>query len=299
MVKMPTFLIIGAARSGTTALYQYMKQHPEIFMSERKESNFFAYENEILDCLGPGADYINNSINNLRDYKGLFEGVSGERAVGEASPLYLYSEKAPGRIHHHIPEVKLIAILRNPIEQAFSHFLYAKRQMLEPLEDFSAALEVQVERKEKCWQPMFQYSRFPTYYQQLKRFYNYFPEHQIKIYIYEEFENDPRAVLSDIYSFVGVDRNFLSSLDHRPNVGGVPKNRFLQDIVMRPHLLTALAGRLVREKTKRRIRDAVSDRNLQTPAFPEVAKNYLKKELREEILNLQTLLNRDLSDWLQ
>lgn len=197
---MPTFLIIGAARSGTTALYEYMRQHPEIFMSERKQSNFFAFENKVIDCSGPGADYINNSINNLPDYCRLFESVSGEKAIGEASPLYLYSDKTPERIRHRIPEVKLIAILRNPIEQAFSHFLYAKRQMLEPLDDFGVALRSEGERKRKNWQPLFQYSQFPKYYQQLERYYDVFPESQIKVFTYEEFEKYPQSVLTDIYS---------------------------------------------------------------------------------------------------
>lgn len=299
MGKMPTFLVIGAARSGTTALYMYMKQHPDIFMSEHKETNFFAYENESLDCSGPGADYINNSTTSLADYQRFFEGVSGERATGEASPLYLYSEKAPRRIRHHLPDVKLIAILRNPIEQAFSHFLYAKRQMLEPLDDFTSALKSEGERKRKCWQPLFQYSQFPKYFEQLERYYDMFHESQIRVYSYEEFVENPQSVLSDIYSFLGVDKDYVSDFSYRPNAGGIPKSRFLQNIVMKPYLVTGLVGRLIPEEIKRRIRDAVSDRNLEKPRFPGAAKDYLKKELREDILKLQVLLNRDLSAWLQ
>lgn len=299
MANMPTFLIIGAARSGTTALYLNMKKHPEIFMSEKKEPNFFAYENELLDCAGPGADYINNSTTRLADYQKLFEDVSDESAIGEASPLYLYSEKAALQIHHHSPDVKLIAILRNPIDQAFSHFLYAQRQMLEPLDDFMSALLAQKERKRERWQPLFQYSRFPRYYEQLRRYYEVFSENQVKIYTYDEFEHSPRSVLSDIYSFIGVDQGFQSDLSFRPNLGGIPRNRFLQDLIMQPHLLTRLAGWLVPEEMKRRVRDAVSARNLVKPPFPEDAKIHLQKELHDEILKLQDLLKRDLSAWLQ
>ncbi len=113
---MPTFLVIGAARSGTTALYTYLKQHPMVFMSSVKETNFYAFEGEKLECRGPGADYINNSITNLANYRELFAMASNEMARGEVSPLYLYSEKAPKRVRKHIPDVQLIAILRNPIE---------------------------------------------------------------------------------------------------------------------------------------------------------------------------------------
>jgi len=299
MEKMPTFLVIGAARSGTTALYTYMKQHPEIFMSQRKEPNFFAFENEVLDYTGPGADYINNSINNLLDYRRLFEGASNKRAAGEASPLYLYSEKAPARIRHHLPDVKLIAILRNPIEQAFSHFLYAKRQMLEPLEDFVCALEAERERKRQRWLPLFQYSQFPKYCQQLQRYYALFPERQIRVYSYEEFNGNPESVLKDIYAFLGVDTDHVSDFSYRPNAGGIPKSRVLQDIVMQPNLVPGWVGRLIPATMKRRIRDVVSDRNLQKPEFPEAARDFLTKELREDILMLQILLKRDFSSWLR
>ncbi len=299
MEKLPTFLLIGAARSGTTALYSYLRQHPEIFMSERKESNFFAFGDESLDCAGPGADYINNSIRTLSDYRRLFDNVGIEKAIGEACPLYLYSEMAPQRIRHHLPDVKLIAVLRNPIEQAFSHFLYARRQMLEPLDDFTSALESEVERKRKHWQPLFQYSQFPKYHQQLKRYYDVFPERQLRVYSYEEFVENPQAVLSDIYSFVGVDKAHVPDFSYRPNAGGVPKNRLLQGLVMKPHAATWLIGQLIPEHFKRRIRDAVSDYNLEKPLLPEDSKDYLVKELREDILKLQVLLKRDLSAWLQ
>lgn len=296
---MPTFLVIGSARSGTTALYLQLKKHPDIFMSEKKEPNFFAFENELLACAGPGADYINNSTTRLADYQALFEGAPKESARGEASPLYLYSEKAPRRIRHHLPDVKLIAVLRSPIEQAFSHFLYAKRQMLEPLDDFTSALKAENERKKKGWQPLFQYSQFPKYHEQLRRYFDLFPESQIKLFTYEEFVDNPQSVLREIHSFIGVDRDFVSDFSYRPNTGGVPKNAFLQDLVMQPHLLTRLAGWLIPEEMKRRIRDAVSDRNLAKPPFPDEARNHLKAELGEDILKLQNLLKRDLTAWLQ
>jgi len=126
-----------------------------------------------------------------------------------------------------------------------------------------------------------------------------FPDSQIKVYTYEEFEESPQSVLIDIYSFIGVDQEFVSDFSYRPNKGGVPRSRFLQDLVMQPHLLTRLAGRLIPEYMKQRIRDAVSDRNLVKPLFPSEAKDQLKTELREDILNLQDLINRDLSAWLQ
>jgi hypothetical protein len=298
MAMMPNFLVIGAARSGTTALYTYLRQHPDVFMSPRKEANFFAFENEVLDFEGPGPEYVNNSINALADYQALFDGVANESAIGEASPLYLYSENAPQRIYAHVPDIKLIAILRNPIEQAFSHYLYAKRQVLEPLDDFMAALQAENQRKQDQWQPLFQYSQFPKYHQQLQRYYDIFPAEQIRIYLYEDFQSGQEALLKDIFSFIGVDETFAADLTYRPNAGGIPKSRLLQDLVMKPHAVTNLLGRILPEDTKRRIRDAISSRNLETPKLAPAAREHLRAELSEDIQSLQSLIGRDLSHWL-
>jgi hypothetical protein len=299
MAKMPTFLVVGAARSGTTALYTYLQQHPQIFMSPLKETNFFSFEDEQLDYRGPGEDYVNKSITRLSEYQALFAEAPEGHAIGEASPLYLYTEKAPERIHRHLPDVKLIAILRDPIEQAFSHFLYAKRQTLEPLDDFYAALQAEGERARDRWQPLFQYSQFPKYGLQLERYYERFPAEQLKVFLYEDFSDDPESVLAEIYSFIGVDPEFVADLTYRPNAGGVPRSSWLQKFVMEPHLLNRIVGSVLPEELKRRIRDAISDRNVQRPELPAAAREQLRAELHPDILELQKLIGRDLSAWLE
>ncbi len=296
--NMPTFLVIGAARSGTTALYNYLRQHPDIFMSPSKEPNFFAFEGETLKCAGPGADYINNSTVTLDAYQKLFAGGIDYLARGEASPLYLYSPKAAARIYNHIPDVKLMAILRNPIDQAFSHFLYAKRQALEPLENFEDALNQQKQRKIANWQPLFQYSNFPRYYDQLTRYYKLFPDSQIKIFLYEDFTEDPQNVLEVIFNFIGVDCSFSLKQFERANVGGLPKNKFLQDFVMRPNVASMLFGRLIPRQIKQRVREAVSNRNLVRPTISDAARAILIGHLENDIRHLEKLIGRDLSAWL-
>jgi len=297
--RLPTFLVIGAARSGTTALYTYLRQHPGIFMSPLKETNFFSFEDETLDYEGPGRDYVNRSVTSLDAYRALFEEASPEQAVGEASPLYLYTEKAPARIRHHIPDVKLIAVVRDPVEQAFSHFLYAKRQTLEPLDDFALALDAEAERARRRWQPLFQYSQFPRYHLQLRRYFDLFPAEQIRIHLYEDFSEDPLSVLADVYAFVGVDPDFVADVGYRPNAGGVPRSSFLQDLVMKPHLLNRVFGRLLPEELKRRIRDAIADRNMERPEMPDRARDRLRAELRPDVIALQELIGRDLSHWIE
>lgn len=105
---LPNFLIVGAARAGTTSLYYYLKQHPDVFMSPKKEIDFF--------------DVDKNFEKGLDWYERYFEGYTGQKAIGEASPLYMYLEKVPKRIAKVIPDVKLIFILRNPVDRAYSHY---------------------------------------------------------------------------------------------------------------------------------------------------------------------------------
>ena len=299
MSQMPTFIVFGASRSGTTALYTYLKQHPDIFMSPSKEPNFFAFEGETPNYQGPGADYVNNSVTTLGEYQALFAGAGNQPARGEASPLYLYYEQAPRRMRTHLPDVRLVAILRNPIEQAFSHFLYAKRQMLEPVGDFTTALSLEQQRYDDGWQPIFHYSRFPRYFEQVSRYYDCFAADQIKLFLYEDFAEHPRDVLADVFRFIGVDDQFVPDLGYQPNAGGVPKNTWLQDLLMKPYAPTKLVGAMLPEGLRTRIRDAISDRNLERPDFPAEARSQLVAALRDDIVRLQDLIGRDLSAWLK
>jgi len=298
MRNAPTFIVFGASRSGTTGLYTYLKQHPDIFMSPAKETNFFAYEGRPPSCSGPGAEYVNNSITRLEEYESLFSGAGGERARGEASPLYLFVPGTAQRIRARLPDVKLIAILRNPIDQAYSHFLYARRQMLEPLEDFNAALDAEQSRVDDGWQPMFHYARFPRYAEQLTAYFETFPRDQIQIHLYEDFEQKPREVMKSLFAFIGVDDEFAPDVNYRPNAGGAPRNKAFQDLIMKPTPASKLFS-IVPADVRRRIRDAISSWNTVKDDCPPKARQRLKMALAEEIDALGRMIGRDLSHWLR
>ena len=123
-MAMPNFLIIGAAKSGTTALYHSLKQHPQIYMSPVKEPRFFAFEGETPRFCGPGDDrFVRKFVTNFEDYLRLFEAVTDQIAIGEASTVYLtMSETSSRRIRHHLPHAKLIAVLRHPADRAYSQY---------------------------------------------------------------------------------------------------------------------------------------------------------------------------------
>lgn len=298
----PDFLVIGAARSGTTALYNYLRQHPDIYMPSRiKEPNFYCYEGLELDVKGPGAEFINNSVTDGAAYEALFAEAGATQIKGEASPLYLYEPRTPERIAHHAPDVKMIAILRNPIEQAHSHFLYATRLLVETEADFEKALGMEEDRLAKGWQPLFGYSSFPRYGAQLAEYFEHFDRAQFLIETYDDFDADPMSVLFRIYDFLGADGEFEADMSYRPNAGGVPKSQIFQDFLIKPNPVTGLIAKVMPLQMRSKIRDHLVARNLKKSdlGMSVAARNILRGRLKDDVARLSDLLTRDLSHWLK
>jgi hypothetical protein len=301
---MPNFLIIGAPKSGTTSLAQYLGQHPEIYISPQKEPYFFAFENEQVDFLGPGIQGKDHIINNavvvdLEEYRRLFQGVSDEVAIGEASTLYLAFPKAAERIKHHIPDVKLIAILRNPADRAYSAFMHALRDNYESITDFSSALAAEEERIKLNWGPLWRYQDQGFYYRQLKQFFDLFDSHQIKIYLYEDLVNNRSGLLRDVFDFIGVDENFIPDTSAKYNVTGIPKNKLLHELLSKPNLLRTSVKTIIPQGFRKKLAINLKNANLAKPELPQEIRQQLIEIYREDILELQKLIQRDLTTWLQ
>lgn len=298
-MAMPNFLVIGAMKAGTTALYTYLEQHPQVYMSPVKEPNFFAFEGERMGFLAPqDQEGINRtSVTDIEAYQALFKGVTNENAIGEVSHWYLYSPKAPRRIRHHIPRAKLIAVLRDPVERAYSQFLHFVRDGQEPLTDFARVLQEEETRIRNNW-AFGRYASRGFYHAQLKRYFDTFDRSQIKVYLYEDLSADPAGVLRDIFRFLDVDEAFVPEMSVRPNVSGVPKSRALHALLTRPQRIKAAlrphlpAGML-------RFASDLRDRNLAKPQVAPEVRRQMIEMYREDIMKLQDLIDRDLSKWLE
>ena len=305
-MMLPTFLIIGAAKSGTTSLYHYLSQHPEVYMSPLKEPKFFAYEGERLAFNGPLTRINENSVTTLDDYKKLFADVTNEKAVGEASPIYLHSEKAPERIRRLIPSARIIAVLRHPADRAFSSYVHLLRNSYETELDFLKALGKESERKQQNWAPLFYYRERGFYYQQLKRYFTLFDREQIRVYRFDDFVADPKKIMRDIFSFIGVDASFEPDLTVRYNVSGIPKNRLFhkaaRELQRKGNPVTSLLKIVVPKPMRKSIRDRLTiaaTRNLRRQELPPHIRKMLSDEYREDILKVQELTGLDLSPWLE
>ena len=295
---MPNFLVIGAAKAGTSSLYHYLKQHPQIYMSSEKEPRFFALEGEKLEFGGPAQGINQGSVTSLEAYCQLFEGVTDQIAIGEASTLYLSSPKAPQRIKHYLPNAKLIAVLRDPAERAFSSYMHLVRDGYETL-SFVEALEKEASRLQEKWQPLWYYKQRGFYYEQLKRYFELFKPEQIKVYLYEDLAADSTAVVQDIAHFLEVDPNFTPELT-RENVSGIPKSRWLQNLFTKDNPIKLALKPLVPQQFRRGIAENVKKQNLGAkPTLSPEIRQQLITLYREDILNLQKLIDRDLSTWLK
>ncbi|MEE9289121.1 MAG: sulfotransferase [Bacteroidota bacterium] len=297
---MPNFLIIGAMKAGTSSLYAYLGQHPQIYMSHIKESRFFASEGENMGFCGPGDELQNKrSITHIRDYSALFRNVSDEIAIGEASPMYIDSPKAAERIQHYIPDVKLIAMLRNPVERAYSNFLHAVRENREPLNDFARALGEEESRKRNNWSPFWRYKERGLYYIHLKRFFERFDRNQIRIYLYDDWQMDNIRILQDIFRFLNVDHTFVPDVNVKHNVTGIPRIRALHRLVCKPNPVRSMLRPFLPIRLRQWIFTEVQNLNLSRPTMDSEVRKQLAQSFLEDILKLQDLIERDLSAWLK
>lgn len=295
----PNFLVIGAARAGTTSLYHYLGQHPDVYMSPIKEPNYFAVRDMDHPLAGPGDQgWFQNSVSDTDRYLQLFQGVEGERAIGEASPTYMHYEPAAEAIQETLPDVRLLAILRDPAERAFSHYRHHVREGREVIANFQEALEAERERLDRGWfWPRYLTAGF--YHRHLRRFADLFAREQIKIVLYADFARDPHRVMRDVYSFLDVDRDFEPDVDHSYNRTGKPRFSWLDDLLGKKYPFRSLVEPVVpawlRSAFRRLKNWNLRDSNGPSPADRRV----LLDVYREDIVRLEEWLGRDLSDWTE
>lgn len=283
---LPNFLIIGAPRSGTTHLYRGLRQHPDVFMSDFKEPMFFAYEGD------PRVGVISDHT----AYEALFQGAEPYVARGEASTLYLFSEKAPARIQRDIPTARLIAILRNPVERAFSQYTFQRFLNTEPLDTFERALQEEERRAEADAPPFQLYQRVGLYSEQIARYLELFPRDQLLFLLQDDLDRQPDTVFRRIFSFIGVDPGFRVDLRHKTNASGVPQHDTLFHLVKS---IGRQVKRFVPETMATRLSGSAHAALLERPAIELHTRQALQRFFQEDILRTQALIDRDLSHWLQ
>lgn len=297
----PNFLIIGAARSGTTALFQYLEQHPQIFVPALKEPHFLAFAPHRPSFRGPFDEHVINqrSVVDLEEYERLFAGAGEALAVGESSVSSLYYPEASiPNIRRYLPHARMLCILRNPVDRAYSAYMYMVATTRETVQDFRTAWDLEPERIRQNYHHIWHYRQMGLYARQLQPFLESFGRQQLKVVLYDDFTADPFRVVRECYEFVGVNPGFVPTRAPRPLRSGQPRHAWLQRFVGRPSTWKQALRRILPGRLTVRLRDALGGNLKQAPLRPEL-RSHLRDYYRSDILKLQELLQRDLSAWLE
>ena len=301
--KLPNFLIVGAAKSGTTSLYYYLKEHPQIFMPKKKEPKFLTSLFLKSHFNGIGDKPVEKStIKNFEDYKRLFNLVSNEYAIGEASADYLfYYDNVIPNIKKYLGSPKIIIILRNPIERAYSAYMHLLRDKREFL-SFEEALKLENKRKKEQWEFIWYYKEVGLYYNQVKAYLDNF--NNVRIYLYDNLKEDRLALLQDIYDFLEVDKNYIpNTLNNKYNISKIPRYKALDNFIQNESSLKKVIRPIVKmilpnSKAREQIIKSIKESNLYRPDMKKETREYLRHYYKEDLEKLQYLINKDLSYWL-
>lgn len=283
--RVPDFFIVGAPKSGTSSLYNYLIQHQSIFMTDPKEPHFF------YNHSSPGSPVL--GVKDLNKYLTLFEGVPERMRAGEASTSYLWLANAAREIHVLQPQARIIALLRNPVERAYSHYWHTMRYG-KKCPTFEEALEEESERISRgLWHGLY-YTDCGRYANQIQRYLNVFGREAVRVYLFEDLISDPQGICHDVFEFLGVDPGIEIKAQRVYNAGGAPRSR-LYGKLLRTRTIKELLKKVLPENFRRNLGDRFRASNKKPiPKMSPETESRLRETFYADILHLEELLGRDL-----
>lgn len=296
--------IVGAAKSGTTSLYNYLNQHKEVFFPLVKEPNYYSdiesEDNLVYENPKPNQFYHNKIIKDKSIYFSLYSNAKEFKIAGDASPSYLWDVNSAKKIYKDFPEAKIMIILRNPIYRAFSHYLMNIKSGVEKEDDFYKALLRDEQIEPKVWGDgkVMLYKELGLYYSQVKSYYDVFDAKNIKVMIYENFFDNTRKGMSSILEFLNLADFEENNIDFNEvhNVYKSPKGHFSK-LILRHKTKLNFIRKFTPKKLKRIVQNTFLFESSSKPKLSEEAHSYLQSVFQEDVTNLEQLLQHDLSAW--
>jgi len=292
-VGLPNFIVIGAAKAGTTSLHWYLGEHPSVFITPVKDPSYFAYGlDEKGQLLWGDLDFHYFNVRSWPEYERLFDDTGDATAIGEASTMYLECPQAASRIGQALPRARIICSIRHPVDRAYSDYLmYLRHRGLrfDPDRDLS---------RTAAWaQPDSRWMQIGRYHEQLSRYYEIFPREQIHVFLFDDLRRNSLEVVQGVYRFLSVNPTFVPDLETPHAPGGLPASRFLErllkndtvNLTIKPLVPTRVANWVRRLRT----------RNLrQPPPLPPELKAELTAHFRDDVRKTSQLIGRSLDHWL-
>ncbi|MEM6821304.1 MAG: sulfotransferase [Verrucomicrobiota bacterium] len=297
--SVPTFLIIGASKSGTSTLHQALSSHPEIFMSSPKEPHYFSAMDNRLPSQGPDdISRLNLNIHSWEDYLTLFENAASYKARGESSTTYISTPGTARRIKEKLPQIQLIAVLRNPVDRAYSSYMHLVRDGNERAATFEEGLAQEPQRRKEGWEGLWHYQDRGFYYRQLREYYDLFDQSQIKVLLYEDLNKYSQTFLKELLTFIGVDPDWPIDLSQTLNKGGLPGSPKIHRVVAGPQPWKQPIKKILSSEIRNQIKELYLKTTMRKTSMRQETRKQLQLSYRDDILNLQDLIGTDLSHWL-
>lgn len=291
---LPNFFILGAAKAGTTTLYEVLNTHPEIYLSRVKEPQFFCHE----DLYRKGMEFYSDRF---------FRGCENYRVRGEATPHYLYYEKAAQRISTNLPtnDLKFLVVFRDPVKRAYSLYWNMVSEGIETL-SFEDALIAEKDRSrsesaEYSCSIDYQYVDSGLYARQVRCYLKYFQPAQFHFVFFEDLKNSPETTFAGIFRFLGVGENADIRSGAAHNSAGTPRSKALHRFLRRPSALRRAVGRMLPGRVKYALVTKALSLNRQPHRYPPIRPETeagLRRKFRDDILDLEMLTGRRLTHWL-
>jgi len=303
--NLPNFLIVGAAKAGTTSLHNYLSMHPDIFMSRPKEPKFFSFTAGITKFNGIGDDGVKyNIIKDFGSYHRIFDSSDNYKMRGESSAdnLYYAADVIPLIKNFLGNNVKIIIVLRNPINRAFSAYKHLVRDGRENL-SFGEALKAEDSRKAKGWEFLWFYKDVGLYSNQVEKYLENFAN--VKMFLFEDFSDNTKLVYEEILKFLEIDRIIIpDQIKKKYNVGYVPKNRFIHKLAnnydgILPYPLAKQFKTLVPRKFRMNIKNRINKINAELCILNAEIRNYLNDYFYQDIMRLESIVDKNCEKWLK
>lgn len=280
MTLTPNFFIVGTPKSGTTSLFHYLQEHPEVFLPELKEPHFFSCP-EVKETY-----YKTKIVDSKEAYLNLYRSTKAFKAIGDLSSSYLFTKETAKRISLFNPNSKIIIVLRNPVERAISHYL-----MDVNLGYIEVSLTTVLNNKDKYKKFYQEYVELGFYDKQIAIYKEYFPDSQIKIILSSSLYTETEDTLKDIYSFINVSTTFKPDFNKRHNQYREPRFGFLKKMLKSDALKKAIPSGL-----KAKLKPLIFNQDAEKPKL-EAEKQVLKDIYKNSIIKTEVLISRDLTSW--
>lgn len=301
--RLPDFVLVGAPKAGTTALHGALAQHPELFLSRVKEPKYYLCGDSPPPAYrGPGDAHSNREwIWQRQAYLDLFEGADEHQLAGESTPFYLYNRDARRRIAADLPDAKLVAVLRDPVDRAYSNWQHLWVDGLEPCSDVLEACRREQERIDSGWAPFWHYRALGMYGRQVADLFEHFPREQVHLLRYRDLVEEPHKTLNAVCRFLGVTEDLLTEIpsgNSRPFVTPSLRTRVIGPVVR----VGARAGQFLPPQHWRRLSRPLIGQlhhrgNAARPKLTQEQRVALRRPFLEDIALLEEVTGRSYDAW--